>query len=130
MVCGNGDGSGGIGVSEGDGIETTGRERVAPSEPTEGQPGTLEKTETNQGDVRIFGTGRQIKALAGTEGMEDRRQDGFVEEVSDADAKTGLRVFHRLTTLAGVFHGSFQQPFGWHGRRRRLHARGWESRGR
>src|SRR5580698_606247 len=131
MVCVNGDGRGGIGVSEGDRIEATGREGVASSETAEGQPGTFEKAEANQGDVRILGAGGQIKALAGAEGVEDRGQDGFVETVGDADGEAGLRVFHWLTAgWLAVFHAASRRSSGWRGRPQILRAPGWESRGR
>jgi len=66
MVCGNGDGSVESGVSQGDGIEASLGEGMAAGEAAEGQPGALEDTEPDEGDVRVLGAGGEIAALSRT----------------------------------------------------------------
>jgi hypothetical protein len=94
MVCRNDDGWGRGGVSERNGVEAASGERMTPCEAPEGKPGAFENAEPDERDVGIFRTGREIKALGGTEGVEDRRQNRFVQPVNAADREAGLRVRH------------------------------------
>src|SRR5271168_361897 len=94
MVCGNSDGRGQTGVSQGDGIETSLGEGMAASETAQRQPGALEDAEPDEGDVGILRARREVETLGGAEGVEDRGQHGLVEPVDDADGECGLRVWH------------------------------------
>jgi hypothetical protein len=94
MVCGDSDGWGQIGVSQGDGIEASLGEGMAAGETAEGQPGAFDDAEADEGDVSVFRARGKVEALSGAEGVEDRRQHGLVEPVNDADDGCGLGVWH------------------------------------
>jgi len=96
MVCGNGDGRGQFRVSCWDGIQTALGEGMATREAANGQPGTPDDTETDQGNVGIFRAGREIEALGGAEGMKNRRHNGLIDAISDPNGEAGLGVVHRV----------------------------------
>jgi hypothetical protein len=96
MVCGNSDGWGQIGVSQRDWIEAAFGEGMATGKAAEGQPGTLDYTVADQGDVGVLRAGGEIEALGRAEGMEDRRQDRLIDAIDDADREAGLRIWHRV----------------------------------
>ena len=82
------------GVSHRDGIEAALGKGVASAEAAECEPGAFEDAETDQGNVRVLGTGGKEEALGGAEGMQDRRQHGLVEPVRGADGEAGLGISH------------------------------------
>jgi hypothetical protein len=96
MVCGNSDGWVQIGVSQRDWIKAAFGEGMATGKTAEGQPGALDDTETDQGDVGVLRAGGEIEALGRAEGVEDRRQDRLVDAIDDADCEAGLRIWHRF----------------------------------
>jgi hypothetical protein len=102
MVCGNSDGRGQIGVSQGDGIEAALGEGMAAGEAAEGQPGAFEDAEADEGDVGVFRAGREIEALSGAEGVEDRGQDKLIDAIDDADGEGRLRGWHRVKRHGAV----------------------------
>jgi hypothetical protein len=69
---------------------------MAASETAKGQPGTFDDAESDESNIGVFGTGREIEALGRAEGMEDRRHDGLVETISNADGEAGLGIWHRV----------------------------------
>src|SRR5271170_3282755 len=97
MVWRNGGGWGQLGVSQGDGIQTAPGEGMATRKAAEGQPGAFDEAESDEGNIGIFGTGGEIEALCGAEGVENRRYDGPVETISNADGEAGLRIWHRVS---------------------------------
>jgi hypothetical protein len=99
MVCVNGDAIGLLRVSAGDGIDDAFGEGMATSEPAQRQPGAANRSKTDERHVGIFGACRQIEALRRAEGVQNRRDDGFVGPEGDADGEAGLRVRHFGTAL-------------------------------
>jgi hypothetical protein len=85
MVCVNGDGWIGRGVSGGDGIEAAFGEGMAAGEAAESEPGASEEAETDEGYVGVFRAGGEVEALRGAEGVEDGGEDGLVDAKRDAD---------------------------------------------
>src|SRR5438876_1164292 len=96
MVRGNGDGWGDSGVSERNRIEPALGEGMAAGKPAKSQPRALEHAESNQRDIRVLRTTRQIYALRRAERMKHRRQNRLVNAIHAANGEAGLRVWHRI----------------------------------
>jgi hypothetical protein len=119
MVCGNRDGWGQIGVSQGNRIEATFGEGMAAGEAAESKPGAFEDAEPNESYVGVLRAGREIEALGGADCVEERREDGVVDAVGSADGEAGLGILHfakRLAAAVLVF-AAFPPRFVWHERR-------------
>ncbi len=94
MVCVNRDGWDRPGVSIGNRIETSFGEGMTARETAQGQPGAAKEAETDRRNVGVFRAGGKVKAMGRAEGMEDWREDRFVDPEGDADGEGGFRVRH------------------------------------
>ena len=75
MVCGDGDGWGRTGVSQGDRIEASFGEGMTAGDAAKGQPGASEDAEADKRNVSVFGACGEVEALGGAEGVQDWRND-------------------------------------------------------
>ena len=110
MVCVNGDGIGLPRVSARDRIKAALGEGMATSEPAERQPGAADRSKTDQRDVGVLGAGGQVEALRRAEGVQNRRDNGFVDPEGDADGEAGFIVV--VVRHFGTPDTDFRR-FGW-----------------
>src|ERR1700692_4731550 len=91
---------------------------MAARKPPQRKPRALPDAESNQRDVGILRTGRQIDTLRRTERVKHRRENGRVEAIDAADREAGLMVWHCVTRPEAAFPLASASPrrSGWRGR--------------
>ena len=66
------------------GVKTAGRKGMAAEQATKGEPGSAQGAVAVDGDVGVFGAGREVSAVAKRGGGEERGEEGFVEAEEEA----------------------------------------------
>src|ERR1700756_5676478 len=129
MVRRNGDGWGYSGVSQRNRIKASLGEGMAARQPPQRQPGALEHAESNQRNIGILRTRRQIDTLRWTEGVKHRRQDRRIQAIDAADGEAGFSVWHRVMKPEAACQPASVslRRFGWRGRHSPPRAPAWRT---